>query len=1445
MKSKRSKRLALVLLIFGVIFAILYFAIRAMLPGMAEKYGLTFSAFEFDFPLTLSLNDCAYEHELVSVQADSIHVEFRLIALLKGEISGELVYAQNIVVDLKDVPPDPNDTSEFDISDLITIGFDEICVDNGIYQSYTAQDSMSFEFNQLRASKFQIDDGIFADSLFAISGVSRFAFLDTTGTVEDVEAESGSVMANMFPINCSYLEIDQHKVILRNPNQFHEFADVDIALQGISSENPIDTRVDLIHFVYQDTLEFSSSGDEYFLETSGGMALRDFELVLPGVELNLASASMPSDADSAYAVEFGASSLNTNWIHFFVDSLPIARNETLFFEGILAYQGEQLRFDNFQFEAGEQTEIIATGHIAFSSDTYPFNLSQSSFTTSQSDLKSLFGADLSPLKDQLALSGNVAAEGDLANFDFHTQLALGATNIKTDGHYSTVYEGSVGLGFHISSPRIDPQQILVDFDEELVATNLTCNSEITLTNVYDLIDLSVDLSLGSLSYDSYRLEAPVIEAFFSDTGSELRFRDAHQVENIVLRSPSNLLKARSFDLEGAIAGNLPNLLDFKSNAGTVNMDLRGHFALSDTTLFLELDSDSLVYLAVDSTTYASPFHMTFHQSSTSGYDFLLYKDSTRVAEFEADTTVMTWISAGYPLDTILPRFKGYLSLNLDSSLVQNLSGINAEMALKRFEIESNTDVIDVELTALLLRYEDYQILNLQLDEKIGHNKVIGQLVAEEIHSGFASIETVRFDNDTDAEGIINTKLDFIVSSTQKEVGLGFDFQENAGIKKIILDESVPIVFGDDTWLVEDNTGLILNPKNSIEASRVAIKKNQERIALDYREELVSVDVENLDLSPFASFFLKDTTWHAMASVEATYHADNKEAKWKGVVDNIQLDTVAIGSLHLEGEYRQEMLDAHASIENEKGSVDMHVDGPLEDLAYKIELNHFKLQSLNPVLEIVELPLAVLGNSSGHVLGKVNVFKVESGMLAFENTAITSPDLGVDVFLENESISIDNDELNLEKFTLRDKRGNELVLAGNVSLMDHGKLSLTAITEKFVIESKDKRNEVFWGECAFSTRLQLEGSFDDMLLSGKIRLIENSDLNFKYESTLEENELENEIVFRKKGGVDEEAKVVARERSEKGILKYEVDFDIGKSTAYVLISEASNDFIRLTFSGQVELKSGVGNMPLLYGEVESHDGSIFYDAPMVSDLKLKIIEASALFNGLAEDTKFSFKGRETFRVNLSEIDPSQKGGKVPVDVVAKINNSTASNLDMTFDLESENGQVEGFIESLPMETRNQYAMNLLVFGSLEGTGGSNSVMSAMFAKLNEISRRNIKNADLNFYVDSQVEDEASGSTENVSEIGYNFQTGLYNDKIRLKVGGEFLSGNTTVGRKEFNPLADVELDYVLKRDPDFYITLRKQDSYRGVIDGQVDEYSVGFTYSIQFKNLFTSPKDSIK
>jgi hypothetical protein len=128
---------------------------------------------------------------------------------------------------------------------------------------------------------------------------------------------------------------------------------------------------------------------------------------------------------------------------------------------------------------------------------------------------------------------------------------------------------------------------------------------------------------------------------------------------------------------------------------------------------------------------------------------------------------------------------------------------------------------------------------------------------------------------------------------------------------------------------------------------------------------------------------------------------------------------------------------------------------------------------------------------------------------------------------------------------------------------------------------------------------------------------------------------------------------------------------------------------------------------------------------------------------------------------------------------------------------------------------------------------------MVTKMNELSRKKLTNTDLSFYVDTK---KANATTsETVSNVGYSFSKPLFNNKFRLTLGGMLDLHSTQAAQARSSALGSIKLDYILKAEPDITVNFTKRGTYDGVINGQVDESSMGLTFMKRFKNIFYKKK----
>jgi hypothetical protein len=281
---------------------------------------------------------------------------------------------------------------------------------------------------------------------------------------------------------------------------------------------------------------------------------------------------------------------------------------------------------------------------------------------------------------------------------------------------------------------------------------------------------------------------------------------------------------------------------------------------------------------------------------------------------------------------------------------------------------------------------------------------------------------------------------------------------------------------------------------------------------------------------------------------------------------------------------------------------------------------------------------------------------------------------------------------------------------------------------------------------------------------------------------------------------------------------------------------------MTARGDFLLKTGSTDEPFFFGSLKSNEGNIVYDAPMVSDVDLQIENLLVTWNGELSRPRLTFLGSELFRIVPKGVPGmTNTTSTVPVTVLVKVKDKPISDFELAFDLNSTDAKMKSWIQSLPEDTREESAINLLLFGSLNfGGTGSSGYMQSIAAKMNELSRRNIKSADLTFYTESENVSETTSETK--EKLGYNISRGLFNKNVKVSFGGTLDFGNSPQATdKKSSALTNLQLEYILSQSPDVSLTLAQKTIYDGIINGEVGESSIGVTYLKRFRNFFKRPE----
>ena len=196
-----------------------------------------------------------------------------------------------------------------------------------------------------------------------------------------------------------------------------------------------------------------------------------------------------------------------------------------------------------------------------------------------------------------------------------------------------------------------------------------------------------------------------------------------------------------------------------------------------------------------------------------------------------------------------------------------------------------------------------------------------------------------------------------------------------------------------------------------------------------------------------------------------------------------------------------------------------------------------------------------------------------------------------------------------------------------------------------------------------------------------------------------------------------------------------------------------------------------------------------------------------------------------------LDPSfaNKQQDVIFQVIFKLDEATTEAIDVTFDLTSNDPDVNEFLRAKPPDTRTTYAINILAFGALEMFGAGGSDFGIVASKLNELAHRNIKHADL-FFQASDVRN--ADGTRDRTDFRYSLSKSFMKNRLSVALGGTL--GKELADGDVADLLDDVEVNYLLKKDPMLSAQGTHKHRFDDVFDGEVQETTVGLHFLKRFR-----------
>jgi hypothetical protein len=597
--------------------------------------------------------------------------------------------------------------------------------------------------------------------------------------------------------------------------------------------------------------------------------------------------------------------------------------------------------------------------------------------------------------------------------------------------------------------------------------------------------------------------------------------------------------------------------------------------------------------------------------------------------------------------------------------------------------------------------------------------------------------------------------------------------------------------------------------------------------------------------------------------------------------------------------RQDTLgDVHALVNNSNGSRyntnitlagrgnDVAVTGSFAPSGNDVDLDlNLNVRALQ--LHTLEGAMAsAITNASGAVNGNVKIAGKASkpainGDLNFNNASFSITALGSQFKVDNEKISVTNDGLVFNNFTIRDSTNNALTIDGNVLTNNfiNYNFNLRVNARNFmVLNSNKSQNKLYYGKLNVSTNLHIAGTELKPVVDGSLTVNDGTNLSIVVPQ-------EDQGVVQRDGIVqfvdmdapENDSLFLALDSLNKtNVLGMDIAVNIEvkkEAILNVIIDPANGDFLNVR--GEAVISAGVdpsGKITMV-GNYSLEEGSYQISYNFIQR-KFDIQKGSTI-TWTGEPTTAQLDVRAIYIAKTAPIDLVEQQvaasnaairntylQKLPFQVHLNLTGELLKPVvafDITLPSDQSYGVSNDIITSvqsrLDQIRQDQGELNKQVFAVLllgrfvgenpfksEGATfnaasyARQSVSNLLTEQLNQLAAGLIQGVDINFDVTS-TDDYTTGSLQNRTDLNIGLSKRLLNDRLKISVGNNFQLEGPQNTRSQNNGIAgNVAVDYQLSRDGRYMLRFYRRNEYEGIVDGYIIETGLSFILSADYNRL---------
>lgn len=560
-----------------------------------------------------------------------------------------------------------------------------------------------------------------------------------------------------------------------------------------------------------------------------------------------------------------------------------------------------------------------------------------------------------------------------------------------------------------------------------------------------------------------------------------------------------------------------------------------------------------------------------------------------------------------------------------------------------------------------------------------------------------------------------------------------------------------------------------------------------------------------------------------------------------------------------------------------GDVDLNLNGNYSadetDPVFRLDmaLNELKLKAVE------KLSNGEMENSEGSISGNFKVGGSVSapqydGNLEFNNIAFLVKKLNAQFKISEQSISINNKGMYLNKFNVRDEKDNTFIVDGAIltNNFSNPDFDLKINAKNFnVLNSTEQDNALFYGTAGFDLDAMLTGNLNLPKLKMRFDLLPSTNITYVMtESDVQVEERDGVVLFVNRDNPDN---ILTKNNEEEILIVSGVDvealFSIKRDAAFnIIINKQTGDNLRISGEGDLNLDIDPNGRMNLTGRYEVQNGHFEMNLYNLVKRRFEIAQGSNItWSGDPMDASLDIRAIYRVETSASSLMAAQTSGmdvseagrfrqRLPFLVYLNIGGEiTQPELSFNIDMPEEErgaigGQVYNRLQQIDSQEdeRNRQVFSLLVLNRFfpdsgsDGSGGGvmavarNNLNQALSDQLNNLSGQLLGNTgiELDFGLNSYT-DYQGNAPQDRTQLDITAQKKLFDDRLILSVGSEVDIEGSNPNGESAPVIGNVAIEYLLTEDGRYRLKGFRKNQYENVIDGQIFVNGIALIFSKEF------------